>query len=247
MAFEPAVLRRELKALRRDEGRTLVKLLASPAIRLALGDPPEGDLLIRFDGAVADLGTDVRSGALKNAYGIGQRDPGTLKTRREKFGAEPRVNRGPDTITNWENEKIDELVARLAAGTAQPQYQHHLVAVAVRGRTVVVIAEGEAEPGKPLRQRGNPDATPFLHGFLYDLPPHLRPGRLTICVMFMDDVPTVAWAAAGADVFIVSCGDARQQLDITPGGIPGLQDAAAHAAIHWDSPAQGIYFAIAWD
>ena len=243
---ESAVLRRELKALRRDEGRTLVKLLASPAIRRALGHPPEGELLVRFDAAIADLGTDLRTGALKNAYGIGQRDPANLKTRRERFGAEPTVDRGPDTIANWEDEKIDELVARFAAGAVRPQYEHHMVAVAVRDGSVAVVAEGEATPGAPMQQRGNPDPRPFLYGFVYHLPTHLRPIRLTIAVMFMDETPASVWSAAGADLLIVSCGDGRQNLEVVPGGIRGLPEAASHAAIHWDDPTQGLYFAIAW-
>lgn len=41
MGDELEAVRWELKVLRRDEGRTLLKLLASPALRQALGNPDE--------------------------------------------------------------------------------------------------------------------------------------------------------------------------------------------------------------
>jgi hypothetical protein len=152
MDLDEVALRAELKSLRRDEGRTLVKLLECPQLRAALGNPPESQLVTAFDAAITALGADLRSLALKNAYAIGLRDPLILKTRRENFGAQEVVSRGPETINNWENEKIEELIAQLVAGAVLPQYEHHMVSVAVAGGRILVAAEGEALSGKPMRQ-----------------------------------------------------------------------------------------------
>lgn len=245
MAGDAASLRRELKALRRDEGRTLVKLLASPALRDALGNPDERQLLASFDGAVLSLGADLRSLALKNAYGIGLRDPGILTTRRERFGAQPEVSRGPDTVNNWEDEKIEELVARLVAGAGLPAHAHHMIAVAVQEGAILVVTEGEAESGTPMRSQFNPNREPFLPGYIYQLPAHLHPGRLTMSVFFMDEPPGTVYAAAAGELLMVLCGEGRQELRLVPGGIPGME-AAAYASVHWDEPAHGVWFGVAW-
>lgn len=245
MDIDEAALRAELKGLRRDEGRTLVKVLACPQLRAALGDPPEGQVVARFDAAIAALGADLRSLALKNAYAIGLRDPLILKTRRENFGAQEVVSRGPETVNNWENEKIEELIAQLAAGTTPPQYEHHMVAVAVADSVISVVAEGEALSGKPMRQLANPNKEPFLPGFMYQLPEYLSPGKLTIAVLFMDGTPRRVFAEATGDLLAFMCGDGKQELIVSPGGIPGI-DAAAHVAVHWDEPLHGVFYGVVW-
>ncbi len=246
MAADPRQLQAELKRLRRDEGRSLPKLIASPSVRAALGNPPGAALLERFDAAVISLGNDLKSLALKNAYAIGLREPANLTTRRENFGAQEAVDRGPDTIQNWEDEKLRELVTRLLSGAVPVASSHLLVAVAVAGNRIQVVAEGEAESGTPMRQWFNPNPEPFLPGFLYQLPAHLRPSRLTITVLFLDQPPARAWAEAAGDLLAWTCGDGRQELVITSGGIPGI-DAAAHAAVHWDDPMPGVFHGVAWE
>jgi hypothetical protein len=245
VAVEPTALRRELQRLRRDDGRTLPKLLASPSLRTALGDPPEAALVERFDAAVISLGNDLKSLALKNAYAIGVREPGNLTTRRENFGAQEVVDRGPDTIENWENEKLNELVTRLLTGAAQVGAQHLLVAVAVENGRIQVVAEGEAQSGGAMRQWANPNPEPFLPAFLYQLPQHLRPTRLTISAYFTDTVPERIWAQAAGDLLAWVCGDGQQDLTIVSGGIAGLP-AAGHVSVHWDEPMPGVFYGLAW-
>lgn len=245
MELDAASLRSELKRLRRDEGRTLVKLRACLAVRAALGDPPEHELHERFDAAVAALGNDMKSLALKNAYGIGQSNPLILTTRRENFGAQPEVSRGPETINNWENEKIEELAARLLAGQAHSRYDQLLVAVAITAGVITVVAEGEAMSGKPMRQSYNPSKEPFVPAFIYQLPPYAAPDRLTVCGLFMDSPPTQVFAMGSGDLLAFVCGDGRQKMDIQPGGIPGIE-AAAHVAVHWDQPTQGVFYGFQW-
>lgn len=245
MVVEAADLRAELKRLRRDEGRTLLKLLASPALRAALGDPPDGQLLEQFDAAVLQLGNDLRSLALRNAFALGLRDPAILKTRRETFGAQEVVQRGPDTVISWENEKIDELVARLLAGAQRRQDDHLLVAVAVSGGIIQVVAEGLALTGMPERHRYNPVRERFIDAFIYQLPPYAAPSRLTIAGLFLDQAPAGAYAEATGDLLGFCCGDGRQAVDVIPGGIPGIE-AAAHIAVHWDQPEPGVFFGVHW-
>lgn len=246
MAADPGQLSAELKRLRRDEGRTLPKLIASPNVRAVLGDPPDASLLERFDAAVMSLGNDLKSLALKNAYAISLQEPANLTTRRENFGAQDAVDRSPDTIQNWEDEKIRELVTRLMSGAVPVRSSHLLVAFAVAGRRIQVVAEGEAESGSAMRQWANPHPEPFLPAFLYQLPAHLRPSRLTITALFLDQAPSRAWAEAAGDLLAWTCGDGRQELTITSGGIPGL-DAAAHGAVHWDDPMPGVFHGIIWE
>ena len=241
----PDDLRGELKWLRRDEGRTLAKLAQCPAVRAALGDPPEADLLAEFDAAVTNLGFDRKTLALKNAYAIGLRDPQILTTRRETFGARPEVDRGPETINNWEDERIDDLVTRLVAGTSRPSYDHHMIAVAVSHNVITVVAEGESASGAPMRQMFNPNREPFLPGFIYQLPSYLALKKLTIVVLFMDDVPAKVYSEGSADLLAFVCGDENRELDITAGGLPGI-DAAAHAAVHWDQPLHGVFYGVVW-
>jgi hypothetical protein len=238
-------LRAELRRLRRDEGRTLPKLLASPNVRAALVDPPEAVLVERFDAAVISLGNDLKSLALKNAYAIGKREPGNLTLRRETFGSQEVVDRGPDTIENWENEKLDELVTRLLVGAVPLGARHLLVAVAVGEGRIQAVGEGEAESGGAMRQWANPNEKPFLPAFLYQLPSHLRPERLTISVFFVDALPGRVWAQATGDLLAWSCGDGRQELAVTEGGITGV-DAVAHVAVHWDEPMPGVFYGIVW-
>jgi hypothetical protein len=246
MGADPQLLEAELKRLRRDEGRTLPKLIASPAVRAALGHPQDAALVERFDAAVISLGNDLKSLALKNAYAIGLREPANLTTRRENFGAQEAVDRGPDTIQNWEDEKLRELVTRLLSGAVPVTSSRLLVAVAVAGNRIQVVAEGEAESGRPMRQWANPVPDPFLPAFLYQLPAHLRPSRLTITALFLDQPPARAWAEAAGDLLAWTCGDGRQELVITSGGIPGI-NAAAHAAVHWDDPMPGVFHGIMWE
>jgi len=245
VSINAADLRAELKRLRRDEGRTLVKLLASPTIRAALGDPSEGRLLEQFDAAVLQLGNDLRSLALKNAFAIGMREPAILKTRRETFGAQEAVERGPDTIVNWENEKLEELVARLLAGGQRRQDEHLLVVVAITGGVITVVAEGLSLSGTPERHRYNPVGEPFIHAFIYQLPPYAAPNRLTIAGLFLDQPPGTVYAEATGDLLGFCCGDGRQRLDVVAGGIPGIE-AAAHVAVHWDKPQPGVFFGLHW-
>lgn len=240
-----ATLLKELKWLRRDEGRTLVRLQACPAIRQALGNPPERQLVDRFDDAVAQLGNDLRSLAVKNALGIGLNDSKTLTWRRETFGAQAVVSRGPDTVTNWENEKLRELAARLAAGSTRDA-DHWLVAVAVEGGRIVVVGEGQAESGTPMRQLFNPNPEPFFPGFIYVLPRYVTPERLTMSVFFMDAVPECVFSEASGDLLAFICGDGRQRMRITPGGIAGLEDAAAHVDVSWVGPVSGVYYGVIW-
>lgn len=245
MAPEPRQLEAELKRLRRDEGRTLPKLTASPNIQAALGNPPAAALMERFDAAVISLGNDLKALALKNAYAIDVREPANLRTRRENFGAQEGVDRGPDTIQNWEDEKLGELVTRLLSGAVPVTSSHLLVAVAVTGKRIQVVAEGEAEAGSPMRQWANPHPESFIPAFLYQLPAHLRPVRLTITALFLDQPPARAWAEAAGDLLAWTCGDGRQELTIHSGGIPGL-DAAAHVAVHWDEPMPGVFHGVTW-
>jgi len=245
MLIDAEALRSELKWLRRDEGRTLVKLLSCVNLRAALGNPADGDLEGSFDATIRALGADLRSLALENAYAIGLRDPGNLTTRRETFGAQAVVSRGPETINNWEDDKIEELLARLVAGHALPRYDHHMIAVAVTAGVIQVVAEGEAESGKPMRQLFNPNREPFLPGFIYQLPPFLTPRRLTISGMFMDGVPTRVYSEATGDLLAFMCGDGRQELAVNVGGIPGM-NAAAHVAVHWDEPVPEVFYGLCW-
>jgi len=246
MALDPAKLRAELRGLRREQGRTLTKLLRCYELRAALGDPPDGQLMSLFDTAVADLGADLWSLALKNAYAIGVKDPANLTTRREDFGALKSVSRGPETVNNWENGKIDELVAHLLAGEDGHGISHWLVAVAIEAGRIVVVGEGEAERGNPMRQLFNPQSEPFFPGFIYKLPPHASPGRLTISAYFLDAAPAVVYAEAAGDLLAFICGDGRQKLSVSPGGIPGLEQAAAHADVHWKTPEPSVYYGLYW-
>lgn len=246
MAVIAAQLKAELKRLRRDEGRTLVKLQASQQVIEALNVPQDRDLLAAFDDAVQLLGLDLRSLALKNAYGIGQRNPGILTTRRETFAAQPSVNRSPDTVMSWENEKIDELVARLRAGELKKKIDRWLVAVAIEKGRIVVVGEGAADTGSPMQQLFNPVMEPFIPAFLYQLPRYVTPDKLTVSLFFMDDVPTDAWAAASGSLLACICGDGRQHLVIESGGIPGLEEAVAHLHVHWNSPQQGEFYLVKW-
>lgn len=245
MAPEPHQLEEELKRLRRDEGRTLPKLIASQNVRAALGNPSDAALLERFDAAVLSLGNDLKSLALKNAYAIGLREPANLRTRRENFGGQEAVDRGPDTIQNWEDEKLGELVTRLLSGAVPATSSHLLVAIAVAGDRIQVVAEGEAQTGSPMRQWFNPNPEPFVPAFLYQLPAYLRPLRLTIAALFLDRPPARAWAEATGDLLAWTCGDGRQELAISDGGIPGI-DAAANVAVHWDEPIPGIFYGVTW-
>lgn len=246
MADAGEQLRAELKHLRRDEGRTLTKLLSCDHVIDALGVPRGRDLLRAFDDAVQSLGLDQRSLALKNVYGIGLRDPDILKTRRETFAAQASVNRSPDTVTNWENEKIDELIARLQAGGIKPVIDSWLVAVAIEKGRVVVVGEGPAETGSPMQQLFNPASEPFIPAFLYQLPRYVTPAKLTVSLFFMDSAPEQVWSAASGSLLACLCGDGRQQLTVEPGGIPGLEEAHAHANVHWKAPQQGEFYAVNW-
>jgi hypothetical protein len=245
MTTDPDGLQAELKRLRRDEGRTLPKLIASPNIRAALGNPPQAALLERFDAAVISLGNDLKTLALKNAYAIGLREPANLRTRRENFGAQEVVDRGPDTIQNWEDEKLGELVTRLLSGAVPVASSHLLVAVVVAENRIQLVTEADAEVGRPMRQWANPNPEPFLPGFLYQLPAHLRPVRLTITGIFIDQMPMHAWAEATGDLLAWVCGDERQELTITDGGLLGIP-AAAHVAVHWNEPMLGVFYGFAW-
>ena len=245
MELVATTLRGELKRLRRDEGRTLVKLLASPALRAALGDPPERELQDQFDGAVLSLGFDLRSLALKNAYAIGVRDPQTLTARRVRYGGQPEVSRGPETINDWEDEKIGELAARLLAGLGRQHDEHLLVAVAIVGGVITVVAEGAAESGAPQRQMANPMREPFLPGFIYRLPPHARPKKLTISALFMDEPPSAVYAMASGDLLVFVCGDGRQALPITRGSF-GDVETVAHATVHYAEPEPVIFYGLHW-
>ena len=245
MELDVSSLRNELKWLRRDDGRTLVKLRDCPMVRAALGDPPESELRQQFDAAVAALGSDLRSLALKNAYAIGVADPLILTTRRENFGALKAVSRGPETINIWENAKIDELVAQLSAGALRQHDEHLLIAVAITAGVITVVAEGAAMSGSPMRQRFNPLTESFVPAFIYQLAPYATPSRLTISLMFMDSAPSRVFAEATGDLLPFVCGDGKQELDIQPGGIPGME-AAAHVAVHWDQPLQGLFYGIVW-
>jgi hypothetical protein len=236
-------LSRELKTLRRDEGRTLLKLLASPQIRAALGTPTDAELVMTFDTAVAGLGNDRKALALKNAYAIGLRAAGTLTERRENFGSS--IERSPDTVKDWEDEQIEALVARLLAGDPVPVTEHLMVAVAVSGGRIVVVAEGESEVGKPMRQWANPNPKPFLPGFLYMVPNYLYPSRLTISVVFLDEKPLRVRSEATGDLLAFVCGDEHQVLEIVDGGLPGIE-ATAYAAVHWDEPLKGVYYGVTW-
>jgi hypothetical protein len=245
LVVDEATLRRELKRLRRDEGRTLLKLQASPVLRAALGDPPDSELRERFDTAVQALGADLKSVALRNAYAIGLAEPGTLISRRKRFGEQKEVWRGPDAIKNWEDEKIDELVALLRGGTLREQEQDRLVAVAITGGIITVVAEGAALSGRPMLQRFNPNRHAFIPAFIYQLSPLASPRRLTICGLFIDAAPARVFGEASGDLLAFVCGDGRQELDIKAGGLPGIE-AAAHVAVHYDDPIQGVFYGFTW-
>lgn len=244
VAVDPKTLRSELISLRQDDGRTMVKLMASETLRRALGDPEPSVLMAAFDSTVFNLGADLRTLALKNAFGIGLRDPGILKERRISFGSQEAVSRSPDTVADWEDEKIDELVARLVSGTQRP-IQHWLVAVSISSGLIEVVAEGAAESGSPMRQRANPERIPFLPCFIYALPLHLSPARLTLLALFQGEKPEQVFGEASADLLHFCCGDGRQRLEIVDGGLPGLP-ATCHVAVHYDQPQQGVYFGIVW-
>lgn len=239
-------LRRELKRLRAGEGRTLVKLLRSAEVRAVLGDPPEVDLVSAFDAAISSLGNDLKSLALKHSYAVGLRQPDNLTKRREAFGAQRVVSRSPDTIGGWEDEAIDELVAQLVAGSSSRVTEELLVAVAIGGAgRIVVVAEGAAMSGQPMRQFANPVPDPFLTAFIYRLPPFARPRRLTLGFFFLDRKPSRVDAEASGDLLGFVAGDQRQELHLVDGGIPGLE-AVAHAAVHYEDPAPEIFYGARW-
>lgn len=245
MKLDVDVLRSELRRLRRDEGRTLVKLLASPTVRLAVGEPPEAELLERFDADVSALGNDLKSLALKHAFGIGLKDPGTLTNRRITFGAQKAVSRGPETVTNWENEKVEELVARLIAGTSTRADEHLLVAVAVENRYISVVGEGVAMSGRPQRQLFNPVREPFIPAFIYQLPMHARVNRLTISTIFIDEAPSDLYSEGAGDLLAFLCGDGKRRMELVAGSF-GEIEAVCWAAVHWDRPEQGIFYGTCW-
>lgn len=199
----------------------------------------------RFDAAVVALGADLKSLALKNAYGIGLREPGILTRRREDFGARAEVQRGPETVNNWENEKIEELVAQLAAGPPAGLAECLLTAVTIRANRIEVVIEAPATPGMAMRQMNNPEAAPFLPCFMYQLPPYAAPSRLTVCGLFMDVAPARVSAIATAHLLGFVCGDGRQELEIFPGGIDYI-DATAHFVVHWERPMRGVFFGFGW-
>lgn len=238
-------LRRELRRLRASEGRTLGKLLGSPAVRAALGDPPEAELVTAFDAAVLALGNDLKSLALKHAYAIGFPQPDNLTKRREAFAAQPPVSRAPDTVSGWEDEALAELAAQLLAGGRRVT-DELLVAVAIDGTgRIMVVAEGAAMSGEPMRSFANPVAEPFLPGFIYRLPPFARPRRLTLGYFFVADRPTRVDAEASGDLLAFMAGEGRQELDIVDGGIPGF-DATAHAVVHYGDPLVEVFYGARW-
>lgn len=246
MPLDAPQLRRELKQLRAGDGRTLVKLLRSREVRRALGDPPESELISAFDAAVVSLGNDLKSLALKHAYGIGLRHPDNLTKRREAFGAQEAVSRSPDTVSGWEDEALDEFIAQLLAGGTRQVADELMVAVAIDGAgRIVVVAEGAALSGAPMRSFYNPVPEPFMPAFIYRLPPYATPRRLTLGLFFLEKEPSRVEAVASGDLLGLVAGDGRQSLDLMAGGIQGL-DAVAHAAVHYEQPRPEVFFAVHW-
>jgi hypothetical protein len=61
----------------------------------------------------------------------------------------------------------------------------------------------------------------------------------------MDSTPEKVFAEATGDLLAFVCGDGRQELTVSSGGIPGIE-AAAHVAIHWDEPLHGVFYGVVW-
>ncbi|HEX6258323.1 MAG TPA: hypothetical protein VFZ48_02510 [Candidatus Saccharimonadales bacterium] len=117
---ESSQLLQELRLLRKGSGLVVWKLHSTPAIRLAIAkqlgvgadsvtvDQMHSYLLYEL----SELGTGEPAQALRSAYAIGQGDnPESLTRRRAEISL--RVNRHPDTIKNYENRALQELVLRL--------------------------------------------------------------------------------------------------------------------------------------
>lgn len=115
----------ELRALRRGRGLTLARLAESPAVMEALGRPPVKEAYNKLVDAIESLGKDVKALALRNAYAIGMSAPGTLTRRRNDFAVEYRYN--VETVENYENRMVDELIAQIQASISPMDDESTLV------------------------------------------------------------------------------------------------------------------------
>ena len=101
----------ELRRLRKGRGLSLARLQDCTALRGLVASNDTQDAYRLVLATVESLGADLAARAVKNAYAIGMKEPGTLTQRRSDFAV---INqRHVDTIESYENQMIDEIVARM--------------------------------------------------------------------------------------------------------------------------------------
>jgi hypothetical protein len=108
---------RELGSLRGGQGLTREAFDKAVTLQyvLAVGDSTltRRQLQDRFIEKLRELNTTPQVRALRNAYGVDlESNPGTLTKRREDFAQQENVDT-TDTVKNWENTAIEEMVLEL--------------------------------------------------------------------------------------------------------------------------------------
>lgn len=222
----------ELRSLRKGRGATPDKLAR-------LGEP-------LFDSAMQALGDSIQARALRNAYGVGMRDPQNLTWRRNTFAV--LEERHQDTIEAYENEMIEELATRLLA--AEPDSYEVLVVAAIqKGNTYATNVQRNADDNRLDNRITEVDAYigyKTLPALIYQLPQIWTPTELMLMAYFESPpFPKAAvWSRAESDVMdLINCTQDYGKSLITSVSIEGV----CSSANVWENPTPGHYYGLFWE
>lgn len=234
----------ELRQLRQRRGLTLQALAGAPALLAALGTTATQeayDLLLRH---IQALGDDEPAEALRNAYALGQSNPGKLTDRRHNLHIE--TGRDPKTLAGYENAMIDELATRLLSHQPTELSDSEVFVVAyVHGlhiKRVTVTVRFPVVDEHDIRERtveyDNRSAVGSMPALLYQLPPDWLPRQLTLAVYFeKPPFPVRVYGTAATGLRDLMFADRGQELPVGEDRFANIQvsepRATAVFAIYW--------------
>lgn len=127
-------LRKELRTLRTRQGATANRIAERPTLVSVLGpgDTSPDDLAVMFFATLGKVADQKAQAALFNAYGRGSSKSSSLDGRRQDYAS--LIGKHPDTVENWENAGIDELVKLLLAAKEPSTNLPHVVVTGMVSR-----------------------------------------------------------------------------------------------------------------
>jgi hypothetical protein len=109
---------RELRALRKGPGATVVKLAACPTVCAALDASSPLEARARLKAAVDGLGGSQEALALNSAYGFDLGHKYLLSIRRNMHGS--KIGRSESRVADYEDQAIEALADVLITGATEP-------------------------------------------------------------------------------------------------------------------------------